>query len=103
RVLVAPTGLLYALADRRAMRGRLRPILAGGYGAARFFLDFLRATHLPYSDARYFGLTPAQFGTLFLIAYGVVRLAQPARQAAVTSPVTSETRAGSAATRVSSV
>ena len=93
-VLSALTGLLYALERRRAMQGKLLPILAVGYGTARFFLDFLRATDLPYSDARYFGLTPAQFGTLFLIAYGVVRLAQPARQAAVTSPMTSETRAG---------
>jgi len=93
-VLFALTGLLYALEHRRTMQGRLLPILAVGYGAARFFLDFLRATDLPYSDARYFGLTPAQFGALVLIAYGMVRLAQPARQAAVTSPVTSETRAG---------
>jgi phosphatidylglycerol---prolipoprotein diacylglyceryl transferase len=93
-VLLALTGLLYALERRRAMEGRLLPVLAVGYGTARFFLDFLRATDLPYSDARYFGLTPAQFGALVLIAYGVVRLAQPARQAAVTSPVTSETRAG---------
>ena len=93
-VLSALTGLLYALERRRAMQGKLLPILAVGYGTARFFLDFLRATDLPYSDARYFGLTPAQFGTLFLIAYGVVRLAQPAPQTEVTSPVTSETRAG---------
>ena len=31
------------------------------YGVARFFLDFLRATDLPQSDARYFYLTPAQW------------------------------------------
>ncbi len=37
------------------------------YAVARFFLDFLRATDLPGSDARYFHLTPAQWGMLFLI------------------------------------
>jgi phosphatidylglycerol:prolipoprotein diacylglycerol transferase len=93
-VLFALAGLLYSLGRRRAMQGRLLPALAVGYGTARFFLDFLRATDRPYSDARYLGLTPAQFGAVVLVAYGVVRLVQPARQAAVTSPVTSETRAG---------
>jgi phosphatidylglycerol:prolipoprotein diacylglycerol transferase len=93
-VLFALTGLLYTLERRRVMQGKLLPVLAVGYGTARFFLDFLRATDLPYSDARYFGLTPAQFGAIILVAYGVMRLAQPARQAEVTSPVTSETRAG---------
>ncbi|TMA93093.1 MAG: prolipoprotein diacylglyceryl transferase [Deltaproteobacteria bacterium] len=86
-VLFALTGLLYALERRRTMQGRLLPVLAVGYGTARFFLDFLRATDLPYSDARYLGLTPAQFGAVVLVAYGVARLA---RQAAVTSPATVE-------------
>ena len=40
-----------------------------GYAIARFLLDFLRATDLPQSDARYFYLTPAQWGmgTLFIV------------------------------------
>ncbi len=38
------------------------------YAVARFFLDFLRASDLPMSDARYFSLTPAQWGmTMILI------------------------------------
>lgn len=38
------------------------------YAVARFFLDFLRATDLPGSDARYAHLTPAQWGMLLIIA-----------------------------------
>jgi phosphatidylglycerol:prolipoprotein diacylglycerol transferase len=89
-VLFALTGLLYALEHRRALQGRLLPVLALGYGTARFFLDFLRATDLPYSDARYLGLTPAQFAALVLIAYGIVRLARTSLDAAATSSVTVE-------------
>lgn len=41
------------------------------YGLARFFLDFLRAYDLPGSDARYGGLTPAQYGSIFLFGFGL--------------------------------
>lgn len=41
------------------------------YGVARFFLDFLRAYDLPGSDARYGGLTPAQYGSIFLFGFGL--------------------------------
>lgn len=34
------------------------------YALARFLLDFLRATDLPWSDARYLYLTPAQWGMI---------------------------------------
>src|SRR5882762_3085253 len=73
-VLFALTGLLYALEHRRSLQGKLLAVLAVGYGPARFFLDFLRATDLPYSDARYLGLPPAQFAALALIAYRPFRL-----------------------------
>lgn len=44
------------------------------YAAARFGLDFLRATDLPSSDARYANLTPAQWGmaALFFTLTGVL-------------------------------
>ncbi|HEY4729942.1 MAG TPA: prolipoprotein diacylglyceryl transferase [Myxococcales bacterium] len=89
-VLFALTGLLYALEHRGALQGKLLPALAVGYGTARFFLDFLRATDLPYSDARYYGLTPAQYAAIALIVYGVARLARTPRHAAATNPVTVE-------------
>ncbi len=38
------------------------------YAVARFFLDFLRATDLPFSDPRYAGLTPAQWGMTSILA-----------------------------------
>lgn len=50
------------------------------YAAVRFFLDFLRATDLSFSDVRYAYLTPAQWGMLvlfftltFLFLSGIVR------------------------------
>lgn len=89
-VLFALTGLLYALERRHALQGKLLPVLALGYGTARFFLDFLRSTDLPYSDARYFGLTPAQFAALILIAYGVARLARRARRDPVGSAMAAD-------------
>jgi len=42
------------------------------YGAARFILDFFRASDLPMADTRYAGLTPAQYGSIVLIAMGIV-------------------------------
>ncbi|MEK7620615.1 MAG: prolipoprotein diacylglyceryl transferase [Patescibacteria group bacterium] len=41
------------------------------YGTTRFFLDFLRATDGAVVDARYFGLTPAQYVSILLFAAGV--------------------------------
>lgn len=41
------------------------------YGIARFFLDFLRAQDLPFSDPRFLGLTIAQWGSFVLIFLGL--------------------------------
>lgn len=79
-VLFALTALLHAA--QRRLEGRLLALLALGYGLSRFFLDFLRATDLPYSDARYFGLTPAQYGSVALVLYGLVLLSRRPRDAA---------------------
>ena len=40
------------------------------YSVPRFFLDFLRATDLSWSDTRYLGLTPAQYGSIVLLIVG---------------------------------
>lgn len=79
-VLLALGALLWALHRRGALRGRLLPLLALLYGVARFFLDFLRARvgDVAYADARYLGLTPAQYAAILLVAYGAWRLARPA-------------------------
>jgi phosphatidylglycerol:prolipoprotein diacylglycerol transferase len=46
----------------------LFPIL---YAPVRFGLDFLRNTDLETADARYFGLTPGQYGSIVLFALGL--------------------------------
>ena len=73
-LLAAITLVLYALRRRGALRGSLLALLALLYGAGRFLLDFLRARDLAYVDARYLGLTPAQYFCAVLVLYGLVAL-----------------------------
>lgn len=73
-VLAALSALLYAVDRRGRLRHRLLPLLALLYGCARFVLDFLRARDVAYADARYLGLTPAQFACIALVIWGSVRL-----------------------------
>jgi len=68
------TAVLFALRRGGLLRGRLMATLALLYGTSRFFLDFLRASDVPYPDARYFGLTPAQYFCFGLWAYGLYKL-----------------------------
>jgi phosphatidylglycerol:prolipoprotein diacylglycerol transferase len=68
------SAILYACARKGLLRERLLPLLALLYGIGRFFLDFLRATDLPYVDARYFGLTPAQYVCIGFALYAVIGL-----------------------------
>jgi phosphatidylglycerol:prolipoprotein diacylglycerol transferase len=74
--------LLWALHRRGALRGRLLALLALLYGAGRFLLDFLRATDVPYADARHLGLTFAQYFAVALAAYAAWAFAR-VRPAAV--------------------
>jgi phosphatidylglycerol---prolipoprotein diacylglyceryl transferase len=73
-VLAAISVVLYALDRRGRLRDRLLPLLALLYGTSRFLLDFLRARDLPYSDARYLGLTPAQFACIALVIWGLIKI-----------------------------
>ena len=73
-VLAALTAILYSVDRRGRLRGRLMPLLALLYGVSRFLLDFLRARDTGYVDARYFGLTPAQYACIALVIWAVVRL-----------------------------
>lgn len=72
-VLFAIAGLLYYLARRQVLQGRLLAVLALLYGICRFLLGFLRAGDIDYADARYFGLTPAQYLCFGLVAYAIWR------------------------------
>ncbi len=78
-LLFALAALLWTLHRRDLLRGRLLPLLAVLYGAARFLLDFLRARpgDVRYADGRLFGLTAAQYIVIALVAYGAWRLSRP--------------------------
>lgn len=82
-VLLALTAVLYLVARTRPRQGRLMGLLAVGYSACRFFLDFLRASDLSYVDRRYAGLTPAQFIVVGLFGVGVWLLTRSAPEAVV--------------------
>lgn len=57
-------------------------LLALAYAPMRFLLDFLRI-----EDARYFGLTPGQYGSILLVAVGLLILRRASqREAAPRSP-----------------
>ena len=73
--LFALTALLWSLRAVPAMRGKLLPLLSLLYAMGRFFFDTLRATDLSYVDARYLGLTPAQYGCAVLVLFGLWGLA----------------------------
>lgn len=65
------TALLWSLRNGNRLRGKLLPLLSLLYAFGRFFFDSLRATDLSYVDARYLGLTPAQYGCFALVAFGL--------------------------------
>ncbi len=67
--------VLLILRNKQLLTGRLLPLLAVLYGVGRFCLDFLRAQDLAYVDARYLGLTPAQYACMLLWIYGLAGLA----------------------------
>ncbi len=85
-VLSVLSALLYLLARRRPPEGSLMGVLAIGYSIPRFFLDFLRASDLPFVDGRILGLTAAQYVAPILIAVGVALLVL-ARQTQGVGPV----------------
>jgi phosphatidylglycerol:prolipoprotein diacylglycerol transferase len=81
--LFAIAAVLYALASRGALRGRLLAVLAVLYGLGRFSFDFLRARDVAYADARYLGLTPAQYFCFLIVGWGIYQLARNRRPAGV--------------------
>ncbi len=69
-ILVAVSaGVLTVVLKRFFKKEAIAPMAgAAWYAVARFFIDFLRANDLPGSDARYLGLTPAQYGSIIMFA-----------------------------------
>jgi phosphatidylglycerol:prolipoprotein diacylglycerol transferase len=62
---------VFLLNRHRRAPGTTICVIALLYAPARFFADFLRNTDLPGADARYLGLTPAQYGCIALAAVGL--------------------------------
>jgi len=76
--------VLFVILERTRRSRSRRPFLAIfmlAYGLARFGLDFLRAWDLPGADARYLGLTPAQYLSLVMAAAGLALLLRKRRPA----------------------
>jgi phosphatidylglycerol:prolipoprotein diacylglycerol transferase len=65
---IAIATLWFSRKPRRA--GAITGFIAVLYAPIRFGLDFLRATDLSGSDARYLGLTPAQWLSMALLGVG---------------------------------
>lgn len=66
--------VFWALRKRDVRPGTFTAIFAALYAPIRFFMDFLRNTDLDGADARYIGLTPAQFGMIGMFLAGVCML-----------------------------
>jgi phosphatidylglycerol:prolipoprotein diacylglycerol transferase len=67
-----PLASYFFLTRKRTRKaGETLAIIAMYYGILRFILDFFRATDLPHSDVRYFGLTPAQYFAMVFVVFGV--------------------------------
>lgn len=78
-LVLVPAVVLMGRRPRRP--GTTVVVVALLYAPARFLADFLRHTDLPMPDARYLGLTPAQYACLALLAIGLA-LAHRMRAAA---------------------
>lgn len=62
---------IFFIARRPRLRGIMTSVVAISYGLLRFLLDFLRPWVGEFAETRYSGLTPAQYGSLVLIAVGI--------------------------------
>lgn len=65
----------FALGRKDRVPGFFMGLFAVVYAPVRFGLDFLRNTDLTNQDARYLGLTPAQYGAVAMFALGAWVLA----------------------------
>ncbi len=68
---ILPLLIIFLLASQKERFCGFYPsVLLIWYGISRFFLDFLRAVDLPFSDPRYSGLTIAQWSSILLVVIG---------------------------------
>jgi phosphatidylglycerol:prolipoprotein diacylglycerol transferase len=71
---------VFALNRRPRRPGTSVWVIALLYAPVRFFADFLRHTDLPAPDARYAGLTPAQYACIALATIGLALAWRAERQ-----------------------
>lgn len=64
--------VFFVLRKRKMFEGFFLAAVMVYYGALRFVLDFFRATDVAHVDARYFGLTPAQYFAIVMVGLGIV-------------------------------
>ncbi len=64
-------GTLLVFTRRPHRSGTVMALILILYAPVRFFLDFLRAGDVRWADARYWSLTPAQYGCLALLLAGI--------------------------------
>jgi phosphatidylglycerol:prolipoprotein diacylglycerol transferase len=71
-LLLAPLAIGFALSwKRNVTMGTYTMIATLVYGSSRFFFDFLRAEDGPTGDARFAGLTFAQYWSIAVMALGI--------------------------------
>jgi phosphatidylglycerol:prolipoprotein diacylglycerol transferase len=63
--------LFYLKRNKRVSERWFTATLFIYYGVLRFILDFFRATDIAAADARYLGLTPAQYFGILLVGTGI--------------------------------
>jgi phosphatidylglycerol---prolipoprotein diacylglyceryl transferase len=63
--------LFYFISKKKKPQGWYINVLFVYYGLLRFTLDFFRAIDITHSDARYLGLTPAQYFSIVLVVLGI--------------------------------
>lgn len=73
-VLLPLLFLFYKLRNTKKPDGWFLGVMSMYYGAARFILDFGRATDIVGADVRYAGLTPAQYFSIILFVVGAYML-----------------------------
>ncbi len=62
-------------ASKKQITGRILKVFIFTYFPLRFLLEFLRATDIPSENARYFSLTPAQWGSAAIILVAIMSAA----------------------------
>lgn len=71
-MFLLPLAIVFFVLRKKKVQHLFAPILFVYYGVLRFILDFWRAeSSFATGDARYLGLTPAQYFAILLVIFGI--------------------------------